>query len=214
MTRSPALILLGAGGHAKVLVDALRQVGTPIAFAVDLDSARHGAELMGIRIAGGDEEVFRHAPDTVRLVNGLGSIRAASGRKNLFERFRNKGYRFETVVHTSAIVSPDVELGEGAQVMAGAVIQAGSWIGSNAIVNSGAIVDHDCRVGDHVHIAPGVVLSGGVRVGDCSHVGTGACVIQQIEIGEACTIGAGAVVVRHVASQSTVVGVPAREVSR
>jgi len=208
------VIILGAGGHAKVLVDALLASSSVIAGVVTPDSALAGTFLLGVPVLGGDDFVDKYGPAEVNLVNGLGSIGLPVKRQSLFLRFKSMGYKFATVIHPSAILASDVELGEGTQVMAGAVIQAGSCIGSNAIINTRASVDHDCTIGDHVHIAPGVTLSGGVTVCEASHIGTGATVIQGICIGAESLIGAGTLVLKDVQRSTTVVGVPARMVTK
>ncbi len=211
--RFPALIL-GSGGHAKVLVDTLLASGTPILGMLDPSPARLGAELWGVKVIGGDSLIADYAPNSVRLVNGLGSVASTESRRLLFERFKRQDYIFMQVIHPSAIISQHAELEEGAQIMAGAVIQAGSRIGRNVLVNTGALVDHDCVLGDHVHIAPGVTLSGGVQIDGGAHIGTGAILKQGVHVGECSCIGAGSVVIRDVPAGSTVVGVPAKEIAR
>lgn len=205
------VLILGAGGHAKVLVDALLASSAVIAGIVDPDPKLSGANILGVPVLGGDDVVGQFPAAEIQLVNGLGSIGVPVKRQQLFERFKGMGYNFATVVHPSAVLALDVELGEGAQVMAGAVIQAGSRIGRNTIINTRASIDHDCIIGNHVHIAPGVTLSGGVTVGEGTHIGTGATVVQGINIGKGCLVAAGAVVVRDVAAHTRVYGVPARE---
>jgi sugar O-acyltransferase (sialic acid O-acetyltransferase NeuD family) len=209
-----AIIILGAGGHAKVLIDTLLAVSAIIAGIVDPDPALAGIKILGVPLLGGDDVVNEYSPSEIQLVNGLGSVGLPVNRQQLFQRFKEMGYNFATVVHPSAIVASDVVLCEGAQVMAGVVIQPGSQIGINSIINTRASVDHDCIIGAHVHIAPGVTLSGGVTVGACSHIGTGATVIQGISIGAESTIGAGSLVLKDVAPRITVVGVPANMVKR
>jgi sugar O-acyltransferase (sialic acid O-acetyltransferase NeuD family) len=202
------VIIIGGGGHAKVLVDVLKLQGTKLLGYTD-PSARSEPAL-GLPYLGTDDELRSYPPPGVRLVNGVGSVRPASNRRGVFESLKTKGYRFASVVHPSAVIASDVQLAEGVQVMAGAVIQPGSRIGTNSIVNTGAIVDHDCQIGAHVHVAPGVVLSGEVRLGEETHIGTGAAIIQGIAVGDRSLVGAGAVVVRDVPSDVTVRGVPAR----
>lgn len=205
------IIILGAGGHAKVMIDALLASSAVIAGVVDPDLTLTGTNILGVPVLGGDDVVNKFPPSQVQLVNGLGSVGLPVKRQQLFERFKGLGYNFATVVHPSAVVASDVVLGEGAQVMAGAVIQPGCRIGLNSIVNTRASVDHDCIIGDHVHIAPGVTLSGGIAVGTCSHIGTGATVIQGISIGNGGLVAAGSVVTRDISDGLMVRGVPARE---
>ncbi len=211
MKRHP-VIVLGAGGHAKVLLDMLRLQGQAILGVTDADAARHGASHAGYRVVGGDDAVLQHDPAGVRLVNGIGSTGDPQARRRLFDEFKRRGYVFQNVIHPSAIIAADTVLEEGTQVMAGAVIQPGSRIGMNTIINTSASVDHDCTVGAHAHLAPGVTLSGSVRIGDGTHVGTGACVIQGVAIGENCVIGAGAAVLADIPAGTRAAGVPARSI--
>src|SRR5690606_3976184 len=103
-------------------------------------------------IRGGDEHVFSQDPDKVLLINAVGSVNRPVARQRVFETFHHKGYRFGTLIHPSAVISSSVTLGEGAQVMAGAIIQPAVTIGANSLINTRASVDHDCVIGSHVHI--------------------------------------------------------------
>ncbi len=208
MTRP--LIVIGAGGHAKVAINALLADGASIVGAVDTDPARHGDTVLGVPVLGGEDKVGEHSPDSVHLINGLGSITDTGPRLEAFLRFKESGYGFANVVHPSAVIAGGVEIGEGAQIMAGAVVQPGTRIGDNTIINTRASVDHDCNIGDHVHIAPGCTISGNVSIGEASHVGAGATIIQGLSIGPKCVIGAGAAVVNDIEPGATVLGVPAR----
>lgn len=207
------LIVLGAGGHAKVLIDALTLAGRRIAFSVDVDPARHGSSLAGVLVRGGDDLVFAHAPESVLLVHGLGSTRQCEDRKRLFDRMKQRGYRFAQVVHPSAVISPSASLGEGVQVLAGAVVGPDARLEENVVINTNASVDHDGHVGRHAHVGPGACLGGGVRVGERSHIGSGATIIQYRTLGAGVLVGAGAVVVSDLPSGVTAYGVPARVVS-
>lgn len=207
------VIVLAAGGHAKVLVDALLASSAQIAGIVDPDPKLAGAKLLGVPVLGGEEVVEEFPAAEVELVNGLGSVDLSGRRQKLFERFKAMGYNFATVVHPGALVACDAELGEGAQVMAGAVIQPGCRIGDNVIINTRASVDHDCVIGAHSHIAPGVTLSGSVLVGASCHLGTAAAAIQGVRIGSRSLVAAGAVVISDLAEGSVVRGVPAKAVT-
>ena len=202
-------IVLGAGGHARVLIDALLLQGVFVESVLDADSAKHGTVIFGVQVRGGDGLLSGRETGSCRLVNGLGSVHQPHLRQSVHERFSSLGYLFATVVHPSAIVSPNAELELGVQVMAGAVVQAGVRIGCGSIINTSSSVDHDCVIGAHCHIAPGAVLSGQVLIGPGSHVGAGAVVIQGVHIGAGCVVGAGAVVLRAVPDGATVAGVPA-----
>ena len=208
------VIVLGAGGHAKVIVEALRRSSITIIGLTDILPEKKGASLSGAPVIGDDSAVLGYSPEDVLLANGIGSIGLPEERRRIFEGFKEKGYMFASVLHPSAVVSSDVLVSEGAQVMAGAVIQPGCVIGRNAIINTSASIDHDAVIGDHVHIAPGATISGAVRVGSGTHIGAGATVIQGITIGSGCVVGAGSLVIRDVAGNSTVMGAPAKEVRR
>jgi len=208
------VIVIGAGGHAKVLIDTLRTSSVVIEGIVDADPQLTGTKVLGIPVLGGDELLSTYIPADCVLVNAIGSVGSTLLRADLFCRFRSLGFRFLTIIHPSATIASDAILDEGAQVMAGAIIQPGSRIGMNSIVNTKVSIDHDCIIDADVHLAPGVTLSGGVRVGNGVHVGTGAIVIQGIEIGRNSVIGAGSVVLRDVPEGVTVYGVPAHQATK
>lgn len=206
------VIIVGAGGHAKVVIEILLTLSVEIIGATDSNSERVGTCILGIPVVGTDEAILQYKSKEIFLVNGIGSVALPRIRTGIFNRFKELGYSFITTVHPSAVVSSEVVLGEGSQIMAGAIIQPGCYIGENCIINTGTSVDHDCRIGSHVHLAPRVTLSGGVQIGDGVHVGTGATIIQGIQIGRNSIVGAGALVLKDVAENAKVIGVPAREV--
>jgi sugar O-acyltransferase (sialic acid O-acetyltransferase NeuD family) len=208
-----SLIVIGGGGHAKVLLEALMLGGAHVLGLTDVSSARVGTTVLGVPVLGGDEVVRRYAPGEIGLVNGVGSVGSTQLRAEVYGRFTQEGYTFVSVVHRSAVVSPSAILRPGVQVMAGAVVQAEALIEEDAIVNTGATVDHDCRIGRHVHLAPGVTLSGAVSIGKSTHVGSGATVVQGVRIGAQCVIAAGALVVADIPDGHRVAGVPARPMS-
>ena len=212
MSKAQTVIVIGAGGHARVLLDVLGRCGVAVAGLTDADAGKHGKLLAGVRVLGGDKVLDKHPPASTILVNAMGSTESMSLRQKVYERLKAGGYRFLTLVHPSAVIAPDAILGEGVQVMAGAIVQPGAKIGVNSIVNTGAQVDHDCVIGAHVHLSPGVTLSGTVTVGDGTHVGTAATVVQGLRIGRGCLVAAGTVVTEDVADGERVAGVPARRI--
>lgn len=192
------VILLGGGGHAKVLLSLLARLRVEVLGIVDPHRPA-GSECLGIRVLGEDTCILAYAVERIELVNGIGSLPGDTGvRAGLYGFFHQQGYRFKTLADPRAFVAAETELAEGVQIMAGAIIQAGTIIAENSLVNSGAIVEHDCRIGCHVHIAPGAVLSGNVDIGDKVHIGTGATLIQGIKVGAGSVIGAGSVVTRDI----------------
>ncbi len=207
---SVPVIVIGAGGHARVVADALRGAGSEVLGFVDADSGRHGAQLDGLMVLGGDEMLATYRSANVLLANGIGSIGIPTRRRAVHEALAADGWRFTTVIHPRATVSPHARLEEGVQVMAGAVVQPGAVIGVGCIVNTGSVVDHDCVLGAQCHVAPGATLSGEVHLGTECHVGTGAVIVQGVTLGARTLIGAGAVVVCDYPGGVTLMGVPAR----
>jgi UDP-perosamine 4-acetyltransferase len=202
------IVILGGGGHARVVIDALRCAGHVIAGVIDPRPEVAKSLPSGITWLGKDLSQARAAE--VQLAIGVGSVDvgAKNPRPLVFNDAKAGGFEILSFRHPGAIVAGDVELGEGSQIMAGAILQPGVRLGVNCIVNSGASLDHDCWIGDHVHIAPGVVLSGTVAVGDGCHLGAGAIVIQNIRIGTEAMIAAGAIVTRDVPAATRVMPGP------
>jgi len=208
------VVILGAGGHGRVLIDTLQILSAKIIGITDPDTSLHGQCIMGIPVLGNDDMVLEYHSEQIRLINGLGLVNRSNKRQQVYELFRQRGYQFASVIHPTAIISGYAHIEEGVQVMTGAVVQASSTIAANSIINTHACIDHDCVIGKHVHIAPGVTISGGVTIGEGTLVGAGATIIQGIKIGSNCIVAAGAVVTHDVRSGTLVRGVPAREVRK
>ena len=202
------VILLGAGGHAKVCLDILKLNDFPVLGF----TAPESLFFQQLLYLGNDESIYDYPAKEILLVNGIGSIGNPKIRMTLFNQFQKRRYQFLTLIHPSAIIAKDAVIADGVQVMAGAVIQPNVVIGANTIINTRASIDHDCKIASHVHIAPGVTLSGSVEVNEEVHIGTGANVIQNIKIGKKSIIGSGSLVLKNVPCKKKVVGVPAQEV--
>lgn len=206
------IIGLGAGGHAKVVIDALRLAGgCELVGLLDADRELWGTRVLDVPVLGGDDLLERLYAEGIRhAFIGVGAIGDTAPRRRIYEEIRRRGFDMVRVIHPRAVISPSADLGDGPTVLAGAVINAASRIGDNVIVNTGTIIEHDCVVGHHVHMATGARLAGGVMVGDGTHIGVGASVRQGVRIGRDAIVGAGAVVVDDVADGVVVAGVPAR----
>jgi UDP-perosamine 4-acetyltransferase len=216
----PPVIVLGSGGHAAVLIDALQAAGRVILGCADPNVRAGAGGPLGTEILGGDEAPARYRSDGVELVNGVGATDAADTpggqlRSRLHRTWRRRSFVFATIVHPAATVAAGCDIAAGVQLMAGAVVQTGTRIGAGSIVNTGARVDHDCDIGELVHIAPGAVLCGGVTVADGAFVGAGATVIPGVRIGAGARIGAGMTVLDDLpaATRLSPAGAPGRGVA-
>ncbi len=217
-SRKPDLYVLCAGGHARVVIDILRNTGCAPKGLVDADESLHGTTVLDVPVVGDDRVIASLDVNDVALINALGNWprRGHSDlirRRALFEKFKDQGFDFETVVSTDASVSDNADIGEGCHVITRAIIHPGSVLGPNTIINTGASLDHDCHVGAHSHVAPWAVLCGGVTVSSECHIGARAVLVPGVTVGDGAVVGAGAVVVDDVAVGSTVMGNPARPVS-
>lgn len=194
--------IIGASGHCKVILEALKVCGVDVTGVWDDDNQLK--EFMGLNVLG-DIDACREAKVSPLIV-AIGNNQI---RKKVVKQF-GLDTTFGIAFHPSAVISESAKLLEGTVVMANASINASTQIGRHVIVNTNASVDHDCIIEDYVHISPQVGLAGNVKVGEGTHIGIGACVIQGIRIGRWCIIGAGSVVIKDVPDGSTVVGNPGR----
>ena len=193
------VIVLGAGGHAKVVISTLRAAGYRVVGLYDDDPAKWHTRLAGVEVLGPIDDAASVA------VIGIGHNPT---RRAIAERACRVTWL--TVVHPAACVDPTVRLGAGTVVFAGAVIQPDALLGDHCIVNTAATVDHDCVLGAFCHIAPGAHLAGSVTLGEGAFLGIGSAVVPGIRIGAWTTVGAGAVVIADLPDRVTAVGVPAR----
>lgn len=196
--------LIGASGHAKVIVEILEELCVPVGALQDANP-----DIRSLL----DYDVFQELPDSFDPANDrlLISIGNNAVRKKLASSFDCKFY---TAIHPSANISKRSSIGDGSVVMAGVSINSSVQIGKHTIVNTNASIDHDCTLEDYVHVSPNAALAGNVKVGEGTHIGVGACVIQGVTIGKWCTVGAGAVIITDVPDGSTVVGNPGTVIKR
>ncbi|HDH53435.1 MAG TPA: acetyltransferase [Nitrospirae bacterium] len=187
------IILLGGGGHSKVLAELIRLSGEYEIMGILDSELEAGAAVNGIAVLGNDDLLpGLNANGIKNACIAVGSVKNNRKREKLYELAGSSGFYVPYLIHPRAVVSQtDTDISEGVQIMAGAIVQAGSIIGENTIINTGAIVEHDCAIGKNVHICPGAVVCGGSTIGDNSFIGAGATVIQGIEIGKDTVVGAG-----------------------
>ena len=198
------LVIIGAGGHGKVVADCALNVGyTDIEF---LDDNRVVSDVLGFAVVGSVSDVSVYDPDKTEFFVAIGNNRV---RIDMVRKLIEGGYAVATLVHPKTVVSSFAKVGAGTLVMPGAVINAQAQIGVGAIVNTGVCIDHDCRIGDGVHISPGAILSGTVSVGERTWICSGAVISNNINIGSGSQVAAGAVVVHNVDDFVLVAGVPA-----
>jgi len=205
------IVGLGAGTHAKSLLEALRSSGAfDVVALVDDDPARVGAELLGLPIRGAETLAELRDEGVADAFAGIGGVGSSEARKSAFSRLLDEGFRLPPIIHAAAHVSSFARVGHGCHVLAAAVINADAELGDNVIVNTAAVVEHDCRIGSHVHVGPGALLGGLVTLEADAQIGMGAVVIQERTIGARAFVAAGAVVVDDVPAGARVAGVPAR----
>ncbi|MDO4229003.1 MAG: acetyltransferase [Capnocytophaga sp.] len=193
------MILYGASGHAKVIIDILKHHNTNVIKIIDdtpkLDS------IFDIPVEKNE------LPDESNLPMII-SIGDNETRKKISEKYSSINY--QTAIHPNAVISEFCNIGEGSVIMANAVINPCAKIGKHCIINTAAIVEHDCQIADFAHISPNASLAGGVEIGEGTHIGIGACIIQGVKIGKWAIIGAGAVIIKDVPDFATVVGNPGK----
>ncbi len=194
-----SLLIVGAGGHAKVLIDTLLCLyGTTLPLTIaDENMSRAGGRVLGLPIM---------AP-IAKALQPSGNFHVAIGDNKTRARLSNvclaAGMNYFSVVHPRAVVASSAFIGAGSFVAAGAILSAECTLGTGTIVNHGAVVDHDCRVGAFCHLAQNATLGGGVTVGDGVLIGPGAILVSGISVGESCLIGPGAKVLRDLPPGST-----------
>ena len=207
------VILLGGGGHAKCVIDAMAEGGVYVPAGVLDLKERVGEKVLDVSITGTDADLPACHKRGVKLcVVTLGSTGDPARRMALWKKAEAAGFDFPNIIHPAAIVSRHAKLGRGIYIGPGAIVNAGAVIGDGCIINSGAIVEHDCRIGDFAHIAPGAALSGGVTVGDRAHLGTSCAVSHGVKIGPDTVLGAGSVAVKDLPARAVCVGVPAKKI--
>lgn len=194
------VIIIGAGGHAKVVIDCIEQENKYEVSSV-ADDVYDNRSILHFKVIKKEKNYVNQ--------NAIIAIGNGATRKSIAQELQSN---FVTTIHPTAVISNYAKIGKGCQVFASAVVNAGATVGQHVIINTGAIVEHDCWIGDYVHLSPNCCLGGNVTVGAGTHIGIGATVIQGITIGANVIVGAGAVVVSNIPDNCTAVGIPAKPI--
>jgi sugar O-acyltransferase (sialic acid O-acetyltransferase NeuD family) len=209
--RNNKLLLIGAGGHCRSVIDSINRKTYTDIVIIDLPEMV-GKNIFSIPIVGTDNECrkfFERGYQQAAIT--LGSVGNPVKRVKIYKQLKEVGFQFPQIIDPTAIISKTVtDIAEGVFIGKGVIINTGVRLGAFSIINTGAIIDHDCDIGQFVHIAPGVSISGGVQIKDNVHIGTGSSIIQSLSIGKNTIIGAGSVVVSDIEENVTAFGVPCK----
>lgn len=203
------IIIIGAGGHARPVIESARVAGFDLIGVVDINYKGQKENILSVDVLGG----FEYLESVDKEVNSLFlAIGDNKKRREIYEEYNKKGFKFATIIHPDANVSKSAKIGKGSLISVGATIGAESLVGDNVIVNTGTIIDHNSIIGNHSHIAPGCSIAGKVSIGKLVFVGIGSAIIDNIKVGERTVIGAGTVVIKDLEKSSVYVGNPARKI--
>lgn len=208
----PAIVVFGAGGHSKVVVEVIERQGRyRIAFLADADESKAGTTVLGYPVRA-ERDAF------VASKKGITNAIVAIGNNGIRRRIANvvelSGMRLVSAVHPTAVVSTSASIGRGTVLMAGCIINADARIGDNVIINTGAVVEHDCQIDADVHVAPHATLCGGVVIGAGTLVGAASTLLPLVHVGTGVCVGAGATVLHDIPDGVTAAGSPCRKLER
>ena len=191
--KGDAIVIYGAGGHARVVIDMVREGRRDLHIVGIVDDAKDSpSEVLGVPVVGDASRLTDLRERGVKLAAlGVGAVTHNALRAQLFDRLVDQGFHLPNLIHPEAIVEPSVRMGHGNQIFAGAVISSNVQLGNNSIINSNVVVSHDCDIGDHVHLTPGALLAGGVSVGPRTVIGMGVTVYLGIDIGADVSVSNG-----------------------
>ncbi|MCR0204570.1 acetyltransferase [[Clostridium] innocuum] len=199
------LIIIGIGGHGKVIADIAYSNGYKVVlFLDDIKKSFDNHQVVGTI-----KDIDKFNSDNYEFIVAIGKNKI---RKIIQKELITKGFNITTLIHPSVVISPSVKIGKGTVVMANCVINAGTLIGEGCIINTASTIDHDCIVHDFVHISPGVHIAGTVEIRERTWIGIGSSIKNNIKICEDCIFGAGSVVIKDIFNSGTYVGVPVKKV--
>ena len=209
------IIIVGGGGHARSVIDAINTMELFEIIGIIDTADKKNTLVNGIKIIGDNSDLENYFNKHItKAVIAIGSIGDVALRRKLYDMCKKIGYDLPNIIDASAILSPNIALGEGNFIGKGTIINTNVRIGSGCIFNTGCIIEHDCLIEDFVHIAPGCTLSGGIWIKKHAHIGTHTTIIQNITVGKETLIGAGSVVVSDISDHKLAYGNPCREVGQ
>ena len=205
------VIILGAGGHANVVLEGINHLQYKVEGFLDKDIARQGEIISGVPILGNDSDPEKWLSMGITCcIVGIGHVGHPEIRNKLYDRYASAGFEMINAIHPTAYISPGACIGSGNAIMPGTIINTGTVIGNNCIINTGSIIEHDVKILNGVHIAPRCVVAGGSYIGENTFIGAGATIINGIRIECNSTVGAGSVVISNLPANSLSVGIPAK----
>ncbi len=205
------VIVIGGGGHAKVVISILKKISKYK--ILGYSEIKDNGLILGVGYLGDDDKIISKYTNTdTILVIGVGHLKSTELRIRLVEKFRNSGFEFPCIISPTSIINESVYVGEGTVVMDNVVVNTSSRIGKFCILNTSTTIEHDCKVGDFVHIAPGSTLSGEVQIGSFSFIGAGSTVINLVSVSQKCIIGAGSLIRKNISQPGLYVGNPIKKI--
>lgn len=202
------IILIGAGGHAKSVIDSIEQAGTYEIVGFSEKFKDEGIQYRGYKVICSDdelEEIYKSGVQNAFIT--IGYMGNSDLREKIYYKLKNIGFNIPSVVDQSAILATDVQIGKGCFIAKGTIINSQSCISDLAIINTGTVIEHECYVGFNTHIAGNSTMCGNVNVGDNVFVGAGSTVIQGVTIGESTIVGAASTVLHNIGNNKKVFGI-------
>lgn len=205
------IVLVGAGGHCKVIIDIIKSTGIYEIVGVTDKACDKEKFVLDVPIIGDDsilDDLYKAGVKNAFVC--IGALQNIVVRDKIYNNLKNIGFNIPVLIHKNAMVSPYANLAYGTCVMAGAIVNPGTIIQENCIVNTAAVIEHDCRIERNTHISPKACIAGAVNIGCNTHIGMGSSVIQGVYIGDNVIIGAGAVVIEDIVDNVVAVGIPSK----
>jgi len=203
-------LIIGTGGHARVVIDTLEHCKLKISGLLDLSYKNANEKILSYPVLGDYSTLLTFSKDEYNILIAIGDNKK---RAEVYNFVTGNGYECPVLVHPSAIVSKKAKINSGVFINAGCIINAEAEIGENVIVNTGAIVEHEVKIGSHTHIGPSCKIAGRTVVGENVFLGIGSVIIDKIFIGDNVTVGAGSIIIKDIEENSVYAGIPGRKIN-